>query len=389
MFFVQRAKTFFQQKMQHHAHTRQRRLEFVTDGGDEVCLGVVEQSEARDVVQHHGHANGSRVGVAHEMDEREKGFFSATRSESDNLVEVVREKILVRLDGGGGGGGESRRECAVERQLRAEFLRGAIFQFDVSFVVQDEHWISERGERGFHRAMQPDDLVGGALAVSVQLRRHLVERGGEFTKFVVGKHGHGEFQFALAYFARGASKRLDGIQNSFAELEAGVCRDQQRHHESEDQEARDGLIDALNGLADGENIFTGLVAPFSEQQINAEFLLHDLVVVKRALFSAKRLRREHVIGDGAERVVVGLQLKQHLRVRSHGGVRELRLQALLEESCVGVEHEARRFFVTGARALQCRVHPRQSEDHSLRCGVCVVISRDGFAHGAGEARKEE
>ena len=60
----ERADSFLQQDVDGEADGRERRLQLVAHRGDQVGLELVEEAEARDVVEDDGRAEGVAVGVA-------------------------------------------------------------------------------------------------------------------------------------------------------------------------------------------------------------------------------------------------------------------------------------------------------------------------------------
>ena len=87
----ERADGFLQQQMQREADAGERRLQFVTDGGDEVAFHFVEQAEAGDILQQHRGAQRdsweSRIGTI--RGRKESRFLAATQN--DRLVEFLRQ----------------------------------------------------------------------------------------------------------------------------------------------------------------------------------------------------------------------------------------------------------------------------------------------------------
>jgi hypothetical protein len=59
--------------------------------------------------------------------------------------------------------------------------------------------------------MQSNDLFGGALTIRVQLCGHLIKRGRQRAKFVVGIDWHGDVEISLANRSSGARESLDGF----------------------------------------------------------------------------------------------------------------------------------------------------------------------------------
>src|SRR5205814_3613969 len=99
LFRAEWADRFVEEQMQRHADAGERRLEFVTDGGDEIGFGGVEETEASDVVEHNGDAKKGVVFVAHGEDAWKIEFFGAFDPERNAFVETVRKKVFAALQG--------------------------------------------------------------------------------------------------------------------------------------------------------------------------------------------------------------------------------------------------------------------------------------------------
>ena len=97
----QRADRLLQQQMQVEPHARQRRLQFVADRGRQVALDLVQQAEARHVAEHHRRPERIAVGVADGQDLRQVGALLAVEAEVDGLIERLRRKRLLLLQGVG------------------------------------------------------------------------------------------------------------------------------------------------------------------------------------------------------------------------------------------------------------------------------------------------
>ncbi|HEX5221438.1 MAG TPA: hypothetical protein VFZ59_17885 [Verrucomicrobiae bacterium] len=148
--------------------------------------------------------------------------------------------------------------------MSAQFLSGAVFQFNAPGGIQNEHRVRKRSQGCFHRVMQADDLLINALAVFIQLSGHLVESGRQFPQFILRKNGHRQIKFTFADFPGRFGERLDGMQNALTELVTGINRDEERDNQAKDQQADNSVGAALEGISRRKNIFTISLAKMFE-----------------------------------------------------------------------------------------------------------------------------
>ena len=90
---VERADAFFEQKMQAHAHTGQRRLQLVADRRDEIRLYLIEQAQTRHVLKNDGGAEDVARFIPHPDDARQHENLMVADAENDHALEARREKI--------------------------------------------------------------------------------------------------------------------------------------------------------------------------------------------------------------------------------------------------------------------------------------------------------
>ena len=126
MFLIQGAEAFFQEHVEHHADARQGRLEFVTDGRDEIGLGIVEEPEAGHIVQDPA-APIAKLPLSRMRWMRGRKDFPGRQSEGQDFVEAVGQEVPGVFDDRGGRGGQFGRQSALDGELCAQFPGRAVF----------------------------------------------------------------------------------------------------------------------------------------------------------------------------------------------------------------------------------------------------------------------
>src|SRR5581483_9786954 len=98
-----------QEEMQGQADAGQRRLQLVAGGGDQVALDLVEQAEARNVLQQDGRAERLAVGVADRQDARQEVALLGAVAQREGALERVGQVRPLLVQGLAQGGGQGRR----------------------------------------------------------------------------------------------------------------------------------------------------------------------------------------------------------------------------------------------------------------------------------------
>jgi hypothetical protein len=88
-----------EEKVEHQADARQRRLQLMTDRRHEVALYFVEQAKPRDVFQEHCCADRRTTRIADGQDARQERVRFLSHRQRDGLVESFRQVLAVVLQG--------------------------------------------------------------------------------------------------------------------------------------------------------------------------------------------------------------------------------------------------------------------------------------------------
>ena len=182
------AEIRFEQKVDRHAQARQRRFEFMADRADEVVLGIVQESELRDVLQEDGRPAKTGERIAHRENARQKVVVFATDPKGDHPVIARGQIVIARLQNVRERLPERRGESVGKLRLPRQHLRCRIPQFDVASSGDHEDRIRRRGERRLHRPLGAQDLRGGGIPEGPQLGGHGIEGLGELTQLIMRQH---------------------------------------------------------------------------------------------------------------------------------------------------------------------------------------------------------
>ena len=122
----------------------------MADSGNQVGLGIVQQSKASDIVKDNRSAYGFIDRVTHQMNAGQKRFFSSAHAQGENFVKAVRNVVPIVAENASGVVGEFCRQGGVKRKMSTQFLGSAVLQFNASCGIEDEYGIRKRSESRFH-----------------------------------------------------------------------------------------------------------------------------------------------------------------------------------------------------------------------------------------------
>ncbi len=301
-----------EQQVQRQPDASERCFQLVADGGHEIALHFIEQTEPRHVLQQHRGADCRAAGVANRQDTGQERADRVAGPQHDGLVETFGQILALLAQGVGERLPQRRgwlplrgRVLVSRRRQHAQQPAGhPIGQFDALLPVNHEHRIGQGIDCRLGRLLSERQFRIGRFTQLAKLAGHRVEASRQIAEFIVRADGHQLIEVAGAdrprRFGHGADRKAN-------------CADRAGHQQHRQPDAG-GQTDAV-----AEQRRIGGAARLS---IN---VLHPILVELDDLIG----RRLDLLGQGGEAHDAGLTEVEPLALSARRGEERIPALAIL------------------------------------------------------------